>query len=430
MPVEEATTASLRRWSVAVALLAALQLLLGAVIRHTGAGVDWHVAGAVMLTLAVAGVIARVWRARRTLPAISVHAVRLGMLLAAQLLLGVAVFTHRGSVALRTAHVATGALLLAQAVVLAWEALRRARGCDENRALKPSHATVAPARGRLRDYLELTKPRLSSLVLLTTAVGYWLGRRGSRSSMEFLAALLGTASVVAGANALNEWMERDADALMHRTKHRPLPAGRLRAEQAWWCGAGLIAVGLLVLAVAVNGLSALLAAIAAATYLFLYTPLKRHSSLCTLVGAIPGALPPMIGWAAARHTLGVEAWVLFAMLYLWQLPHFLAIATLYRDDYARAGFRMLPVIESDGLITARQTALAGLALVPVTLCPPLIGLGGPHYFYSALLLGVVLLGLIGRAAWTRSRPAAQQLFVASVLYLPALLGVLAYDHRG
>ena len=414
---EGACATSLRRWSLAAALLAACQLLLGAIIRHTGGMVRWHVLGAVILTCAVAGLIRRAWRMRRQLPVVSAHAVRLGALIAGQLLVGIAVLMHRGSVLFRTGHVAVGALILAQAVIVAWDIMRRTR--------------VVPGRGeRWRDYLELTKPRLSSLVLLTTAVGYWLGRRGSPSSMEGVAALLGTAGVVAGANALNEWMECPADALMHRTQRRPLPAGRLSAHQAWRCGAGLIAIGLLVLTVAVNGLSALLAAIAAATYLFIYTPLKRRSSLCTLVGAIPGALPPMIGWAAARHALGAEAWILFAMLYLWQLPHFLAIATLYRDDYARAGFRMLPVIEPDGSITARQTVLAGLALVPVTLSPPLIGLGGPRYFYSALVLGLLLLGLIGRAALTRSRPAAQQLFLASVLYLPALLGVLAYDRMG
>ena len=412
-----------RALAVSTAGLAAMQLVLGAIVRHTGGMLMAHVAGAIGLATLAASLVARAGRIRRDHPMIWAHALRLGGLIGGQLLLGIAVFFHRGSVALRTGHVAVGALVLVQAFVLAWDILRR----FPTSSAKSAFYTSAES---LKDYLELTKPRLSSLVLLTTAVGYWLGQRGSHPAAGFLAVLLGTAGVVGGANALNEWMEREPDALMRRTAHRPLPSGRLSADEAWWFGCGLIAGGVLILTIAVNGLSAILAAIAAATYLFLYTPLKRCSSLCTLVGAIPGALPPMIGWSAARNTLGMEAWVLFAMLYLWQLPHFLAIATLYREEYARAGFRMLPVIETDGFITARQTALYGLALVPVTLLPTLIGLSGPRYFYGALLLGIALLCLIGRAALTRSRLAAQQLFLASVLYLPALLGMLAYDRGG
>ncbi|MBI3011457.1 MAG: protoheme IX farnesyltransferase, partial [Candidatus Omnitrophica bacterium] len=162
-------------------------------------------------------------------------------------------------------------------------------------------------------------------------------------------------------------------------------------------------------------------------YLLVYTPLKRRTPLCTLVGAIPGALPPMIGWAGARHALGVEAWVLFALLFIWQLPHFLALAVLYREDYARAGFPMLPLVEPDGLMTARQTALYGLALLPVSLFPTMIGVAGPAYFYGAIVLSLVFFVMAARTAWRRSRQSARQLFLASVLYLPVLLSLLALD---
>ena len=277
------------------------------------------------------------------------------------------------------------------------------------------------------DYVELTKPRLSMLVLATTAVGFWLGMRHSLQAPVLLSTLLGTALVVGGANALNQWMERDADALMQRTKHRPLPAGRLDSERARRFGLTLVVGGLVLLTVAVNVLSATLAVIAAISYLLVYTPLKRLTPLCTLAGAIPGALPPMIGWAAARHALGVEAWVLFALLFFWQLPHFLAIALLYRDDYERAGFRMLPVIEPEGDAAARQMVLYGAALLPASLFPTFVGLSGSRYFYGALLLSLAFLTLIVRSAMTRSRRTSWQLFQASVVYLPLVIALLGWD---
>ncbi len=271
------------------------------------------------------------------------------------------------------------------------------------------------------DYLELTKPRLASLVLVTTAVGFWVGASSAVPVSRFFWLLLGMAFVIGGANALNQWVERVEDGLMERTKSRPLPAGRLSSVQAHYFGVGLIVCGTILLAFAVNMLSASLAVGAAMIYLCGYTPLKRVTSLCTLVGAIPGALPPMIGWAAARNTLGLEAWVLFALLFLWQLPHFLALAVLFQEDYARAGFQMLSVTEPDGGATARQTLLYGVALLPVSLLPALIGLRGTFYFYGALVLSLSFLVLVVRSATVRSRTTARQLFLGSIIYLPLLM---------
>ena len=281
-------------------------------------------------------------------------------------------------------------------------------------------------RQRLRDYLELTKPRLSALVLLTTATGGWLGARSHHELGLLWVALAGTALCAGGANALNQWMEREQDARMQRTQDRPVPAGRLRAEEAWRVGAGLAVSGLCVLA-AVNGLTALLAAVCLGSYLLVYTPLKRATPLCTLVGAVPGAIPPMMGWTAMRNALGPEAWVLFGLLFVWQLPHFLALATLYREDYARAGFNMLPLAEPQGLATARHIALYGLVLVPMSLTPTLVRLAGETYFYGALLLSLGFLAACVRAALRRNASASRQLFLASVLYLPGLLALLAVD---
>ncbi len=296
-------------------------------------------------------------------------------------------------------------------------------GTTQSSARMPLHALLQ----QIGDYLELTKPRLSSLVLMTTAVGFWLGMRGPEQFGLLAHVLFGTALVVGGANAFNEWMERGPDGLMRRTQHRPLPSGRLSAYDAWRFALLLCVGGIVYLALRVNALSAGLAAAAAASYVLLYTPLKRLTALCTLAGAIPGALPPMIGWSAAQGTLGPEAWVLFALLFVWQLPHFLAIAVLYRDDYARAGFRMLPVTEASGFATARQMLLYGLTLLPLSLFPTLIGLSGRLYFCGALLLSMAFFIMSARAALIRSAQTCRQLFLASVLYLPVLLGLLAYD---
>ena len=276
-------------------------------------------------------------------------------------------------------------------------------------------------------YLELTKARRSLLVLMTTAVGFWLGMETIEQLPLIIPVCVGTALVVGGANALNQWMERAEDALMQRTRNRPLPSGRLAPAVACRFGLGLSVAGFVVLGLMVNLLTVGIAAVGWISYVFIYTPLKRRTPLCTLVGAIPGAVPPMIGWAAARNGLDVSAWALFFLLFVWQLPHFLSLAVLHREDYARAGFPMLPLVETDGWITARQIALYSLALLPISLFPTLVGLAGTVYFYGALTMSLAFLVVAARAAWQRSPQSARTLFHASVLYLPLLLGMLAWD---
>ena len=410
---------SLRVCGLLCAGLAAFQLLLGAVIRHGAASpVAPHVAGAISLAGMVGWTTVRLARARRAAPTAWQYVIRLALLVGAQLALGVMVLGHRGSVLVRTAHVGIGSLILAQAVILAWE-LARATSAQQTGSPRTASS--------FQDYLELTKPRLSALVLVTTGVGWWLGLREPSQIRWLMPVLLGTALTAGGANTLNEWSERRLDALMDRTKHRPLPAGRLRPEAAFRFGGALSLLGIGFLFLFVNPLSALLALLTWAAYLFLYTPLKRVTSLCTLVGAIPGALPPLIGWAGARGSLGGDAWALFGLLYVWQLPHFLALAVLYRDDYAKAGFRMLPLIEGTGAMAARQIALYGLVLVPVSLFPAIVRIASPAYFYGAMTLSLAFLAIAVRAAWQRSSESCRQLFLASVLYLPMLLSLLAIN---
>jgi protoheme IX farnesyltransferase len=401
----------------AVVPLAGGQLLLGAVIRHTGQAVAAHLAGALLLAGTTSWLALRAWRWRSRTSSVWRAARRLLLLLVGQLALGGSVFAHRGSLPLRTGHVLIGALVLVQSVLLAWETQRM---------------LPAPSgRRRWREWvgllLELTKARLALLVLLTTGVGYWLAMRAPEELSGLFPVCVGIALVVGGANALNQWMERGPDALMQRTKTRPIPSGRLSPDAAFRIGLLLSVAGLVVLALAANPLSAAVALASWISYVFLYTPLKRVTPLCTLVGAIPGALPPVIGWAAARNSLEPAAWALFVILFLWQLPHFLAIAVLHRDDYGRAGFPMLPLTEPDGLMTARQMVLYGLTLLPISLVPSVVGLSGPVYFYGALALSGAFLLVAARAAWLRSPQSAAALFRASILYLPVLLALLAID---
>jgi protoheme IX farnesyltransferase len=253
------------------------------------------------------------------------------------------------------------------------------------------------------------------------------GGGGELGPRLVLATLLGTALVSAGASALNHVLERDTDALMRRTAGRPLPAGRMDSDLAVKFGVALAIVGLLILALQANLLTALVGAVALAGYVFVYTPLKRTTSLATVIGAIPGALPPVMGWTAARDALEPGAWILFGILFLWQLPHFLAIAWLCREDYERAGFPMLPVIEPDGRSTGRQAILYAAALVPVSLLPSVFGLSGAAYFLGALVLGLTFVGFCVAFSTSFSNGAARRLLLASVLYLPAVLAVMVVD---
>jgi protoheme IX farnesyltransferase len=282
-------------------------------------------------------------------------------------------------------------------------------------------------RRRAVDFFELTKPRVILMVLVTTAIGFYLGAQGAPDYLVLLHTLIGTALAGGGTLALNQFMEREADGKMQRTRLRPLPNGRLQAREALMFGMLIMLGGLAYLWWVVSGLSALVTASIVVSYLFAYTPLKQRTSLCSIVGAVPGALPPVIGWAAARDTLGLEAWILFTIMFLWQMPHSLAIGWLYRDDYAKAGFRLLPVIDTDGRVTGRQIVLNCAALLAVGLLPTLIGFAGATYFFAALVLGSVFLWYGLRLATLRSLASARHLLFASLIYLPVLLAVLAFD---
>ncbi len=288
-------------------------------------------------------------------------------------------------------------------------------------------ATLPREWRRALDFLELTKPRVVVMVLVTTVVGFYLGSHGAGDYARLLHTVIGTGLAAAGTLALNQFLEREVDARMERTRLRPLPDGRLQPIEALAFGAVITGAGVLYLTVAVGLLCGAVTAATVVLYLFAYTPLKLRSSLCVVVGAIPGALPPVTGWVAARGELGVGAWVLFAILFLWQLPHTLAIASLYREDYARAGIRVLPVVDPEGTSTERQIVTGCLALLGVGLLPTLIGLTGPVYFFGAFTLGVVFLGCGLAQALSRSAPAARRLLLASLLYLPTLLALMAFD---
>jgi protoheme IX farnesyltransferase len=298
----------------------------------------------------------------------------------------------------------------------------------------PSHSAIelpvasARAHSRGADYLALTKPRLNFLVVITTAAAYVLGAGDDPLVARLLHTVVGTALVAAGASALNQVWERRTDGLMQRTRLRPLPDLRLHPRAALAFGLALSAAGLAQLWAAVNPLTAGVALLTLASYVLCYTPLKLRTSLSTIVGAVPGALPAVIGWVAATNSWSVEAWVLFGIVFIWQMPHFLAIAWMYRDDYARAGIPLLPVLEPDGRSTGRQAVMYAAALLPMSLMPSVIGLAGAAYLTGALLLGLVLLWLASEFAATRSMPAARRLFGGTILYLPLLWTVLLGDH--
>jgi heme o synthase len=293
-----------------------------------------------------------------------------------------------------------------------------------------AHATAisgAFVARRLADYLELTKPRVVLMILITALVGFYIGSAEVPNYLLLLKTLFGTALAAGGTLALNQYMERDTDALMDRTRRRPIPDGRVPARDALWFGLVIAAAGLAYLALAVNLLTALVTSFITLSYLILYTPMKPRSSLCMLVGAVPGALPPVIGWVAARGSLDIAAWVLFAIMFLWQVPHTLAIARLYCADYAKAGIQFLPVIEPEGNSTNRQIISHTGALLVVSLLPTLLGSAGAVYFVVAFLLGTGFLFYGIRLTMDSTLKRARQLLYASLVYLPVLLLVMALD---
>jgi protoheme IX farnesyltransferase len=280
---------------------------------------------------------------------------------------------------------------------------------------------------RIADFIELVKPRLVVMILITTAAGFYLGAQQTVDWLRCLHTLVGAGLTAAGVLGLNQYLERDVDAQMKRTQERPLPGGRMHPLTALLIGAILTGGGMLYLTISVNMLSGFVISLIVVSYLFLYTPLKRKTSLCTLIGAVPGALPPVVGWVAARGSLTGEAWVLFTILFLWQIPHSLAIAYIYREDYARAGFRLLPVIHPDGASTCRQIVINCVALLGIGLLPVLYGVAGSIYFFTALVSGVAFLAFGIYLARTRSIKAARYLLYASLLYLPAVFITMALD---
>ncbi len=291
----------------------------------------------------------------------------------------------------------------------------------------------------MRDYIELTKPRITWLILMSTGIGYYFGLPKAGGWWAFatgipwwglLHTILGTGLIASGTAALNQWYERDADCRMRRTADRPIPAGRITAPRALAFGIALSLAGFVDLWLGVNLLAALLGLFTLLSYLFLYTPLKSRSWLSTTIGAFPGAMPPMIGFAAAHGSITSEAWVLFAILFLWQFPHFYSIAWMYRDDYARAGIRMLPVVEPDGRSTARQIVLYGLALIPVSLIPSILGMSGRIYLVGALALGLYFLYSGVRVARERTILRARYVLLVSVFYLPLIYGLMLLDRPG
>src|SRR5216110_2869120 len=283
------------------------------------------------------------------------------------------------------------------------------------------------AKARAGAYVELTKPRITSLIVLTSAAGFAMGSVGGVNYVGLIHAMIGIALLSSGIATLNQFMERDLDALMRRTADRPLPSGRLIPFEALWFGVTLTLMAEVYLALFVNVLTALLGLTVIAGYLFVYTPLKTRTSLSTALGAFPGAMPPLMGWTAARGEIDVAAWVLFAILFLWQFPHFLAIAWMYREDYGRAGIRMLPVVEPEGRVTGQQIVAFTIMLIPVSLLPALTGLAGVRYFFGALVLRMMLVEMCVWAAANKTNIRAKWLMHATVIHLPLLLGLMILD---
>jgi len=308
----------------------------------------------------------------------------------------------------------------------------KALGADAQ-GVKTAHGASAAAVPQvttphwLLDFVALTKPRLNLLVLITTLAGLYLAAPDGVPGVLLLHTLLGTTLVAGGAAALNQAWERHTDKLMTRTAGRPLPGGRLSLADGVVFGSALSVAGLIELWVGANPQAAGVAAATLVSYVLIYTPLKTRTSLATLVGAVPGALPPMIGWAAATGELSLPAWILFGIVFFWQMPHFLAIAWLYRDDYARAGIPLLPVLEPDGRRTGRQALIYCAALWPVSLLPTLVGLAGAPYSIVATVLGFGFIGLTFLFARDRSTASARRLFLYSITYLPILWGMLVID---
>lgn len=293
--------------------------------------------------------------------------------------------------------------------------------------LEPAATLESPRGQLLRDYFDLSKPGIGFYAIITTFTSFWMATQGPLDFWLLAHTLLATALVTAGGGALNQVMEIQADSEMRRTEKRPLPSGRVSVEPALAFGVITSIAGVLWLYLSVNGLTSLLAILTLIGYLFVYTPLKKTTHFATIVGAFPGAIPILIGWTAVYNSIDTRGWVLFGILFLWQIPHFLAIAWMYRNDYARAGFPMLTVVEPDGIQTGYQSVIYLAALIPLSLLPTILGMTGILYFSGALVLGLGFFATGIRLALQRNNPAAKQLLLASILYLPLLLILMIVD---
>jgi protoheme IX farnesyltransferase len=459
---EEQGRVPLRHLCTAALVTIFIQLIIGATLRHSATWdqhlpvelVLTHILGAVGVTMTLGSAALTVLRRHKGEKFLTRPATIALSLLLVQLFLGVAAYLTRlkspgdpqplnPMVGITVAHVACGALVFVSTIVLTLRTYRVLGGDFVGAALRrrPNRdfvrlggghgdlrgsavAVVERARLTFREraaaYVELTKPRITFLIVLTAAAGFALASIGHIDYLAMLRALIGIGLLSSGIATLNQYAERELDGLMRRTANRPLPSGKLAPWEALAFGAGITILAEAYLLVLVNPLSALLGLTVIAGYLFAYTPLKTRTTLSTLVGAFPGAVPPLIGWTAARGTISLEGWILFAILFLWQFPHFLAIAWMYREDYSRAGILMLPVVEPDGRVTAQQIVAYTLMLLPVSLLPTLMGMSGKIYFVGAIVLGLLFLYSSLRAAFSMSRQHARRLLLASVLYLPLL----------
>ncbi|MDC1142878.1 heme o synthase [Planctomycetota bacterium] len=422
---------STRKLSRFVVFAAVLQLILGTIVRQTGHHVMWHVAGAFTVTFSIIWLVMRVFRYHSEVVAVRRTTSVVGFLLILQVFLGIVPWmltqgqfdspTPLSLVAiLRSTHVTVGALLLiAVTVQLIWI----------HRLIQDAEPGTEPVQyNKFQDYMMLTKARLSGLVLFTVAAGYFIGSPESADFAKLLPTMFACTLTAAGVAALNQYIERDADAKMKRTKMRPIPAGRMSAKEGLLFGIGTSIAGI-ALQTYVGWVTALLLTATAVTYVFIYTPLKSRTTANTLVGAIPGALPPVIGYVAATGSVSPNSFLLFSIVFVWQLPHFWSIAWLYREDYREGGMKMLGANEGDNRMLSRQIAIWCSALVLTSLFPFIFGMAGRVYFVSAVLLGAgfMLLGLINvvRASALTNRG----VFLGSLIYLPLLLLALFLDLR-
>jgi len=293
--------------------------------------------------------------------------------------------------------------------------------------MQDSSNIIALERSRFMDYFALTKPELTFLSVITALTGYYLGAGGSMQATVLIHTLLGTALVGGGAGALNQYVEREYDAMMKRTENRPVPSGRIHPYEALLFGIILSVVGIIDLTLYTNALTGFLASVTLVSYVFLYTPLKRITPLSTIVGAFPGAIPPVMGWTAARNEVNPEAVVLFALLFVWQIPHFLSLAWMYRKDYARAGYRLLTVVEPEGNMASRQILAYTALLVPLTVLPWSMGMFGPLYLALALLISLAFLAVSIFLVRKRTNIAARYVFAGSLIYLPVLMAIMVID---